>query len=531
MPAEATPDCKMAHRNSHGLTPAGIHLVRINNVRVVLSSAPIEALAAAGGFDALVSSDDTGLSMGGGVSRAIRLAAGEVIAEEARRLGPLKVGDVAVTSAGALPVRYVLHAVTVDWESSVRPSELTIRLAAENVFRRCELLAVRRLAMPSLGTGAADFTSNQSARLTIEALAKHSLNPTSIEEVVFSLPDTEARRAFSVFLEEALFSREYLGKFGAADSAGPSREGAPITAPGTATATGFFKKLLSRNRNSPSAAPPQAEGHLSAGPKHSRPLIGNRYVLLEELGRGGMAVVYLGWDIVLRQIVAIKTLTPGEHMDRPRIDGLRREAALQIGLVHHGIVRLFNFEPWDSTVGPYIIMEYVPWSSGERWMAEAGLSRLPPQAVLQVGVCLCEALAYAHSANVLHGDINPSNVFVDPAAETAKLADFGIARAVGGVERSALVTRLIGTPGYMAPEQMVVGARVGPRTDIYLLARTLADFVGATVSRNGDVELPDDAAMAASVAVLKRGLAPEPANRPSDAREFGRMLQDALAAA
>jgi len=90
------------------------------------------------------------------------------------------------------------------------------------------------------------------------------------------------------------------------------------------------------------------------------------------------------------------------------------------------------------------------------------------------------------NANVMHGDIKPSNVFVDPAGRAAKLADFGIARAVGGTERSALVTRLIGTPRYMAPEQKTVGALVGPRTDLYLLSRTLADFIGATVRRGTD---------------------------------------------
>jgi serine/threonine-protein kinase PknK len=154
----------------------------------------------------------------------------------------------------------------------------------------------------------------------------------------------------------------------------------------------------------------------------------------------------------------------------------------------------------------------------------------PLRAGLTVGICLCEALAYAHSANVLHGDIKPSNVFVDPAANAAKLADFGIARVVGGADRNALVTKLVGTPSYMAPEQKLLGAKVGPRTDLYLLSRTLADFIGASLNQRGEVELPDDVSLAATVAVLKRGLAPEPANRPEDARVFGRLLQDALVA-
>jgi O-acetyl-ADP-ribose deacetylase (regulator of RNase III) len=189
---------------SHGQTAIGTQHLRINNVGVLISSVPIEKLVRFIGFDALVSSDNTQLSMQGGVSRAIRIAGGEAIAKEARRLAPLKVGDVAVTSAGKLPARYVLHAVTVDWELLVRPGELTIRLAAENVFRRCEALGVRSLAMPALGIGAARFAADHSARLIVAALAKHAASPTIIKQVVFLLPDPEAFRAFSVFLQTAV---------------------------------------------------------------------------------------------------------------------------------------------------------------------------------------------------------------------------------------------------------------------------------------------------------------------------------------
>jgi serine/threonine protein kinase len=262
----------------------------------------------------------------------------------------------------------------------------------------------------------------------------------------------------------------------------------------------------------------------------SRPLVGNRYVLLEELGRGGMGIVYLAWDIVLRQTVAIKTLRPEHRLAADRAEALKREAALQIGLTHEGIVRLLNFEPSDATVGPYIIMEYLRWPSGNRWIAEAGLSGLPVRSVLEVGISLCDALSCAHAAAVLHGDIKPSNVFVDEAGARAKLADFGIAQVIGIREGAALVRRLVGTPAYMAPEQKVLGARVGPRTDIYLLARTLAEFIGVRRTSDGTLDFPDDVTLQPAVKMFTRGLMPAPEKRPSDAREFGLMLRDALAA-
>jgi hypothetical protein len=178
-------------------------------------------------------------------------------------VAPLKIGDVAVTSAGALPARYVLHAVTVDWESRVRPSDLTIRFVAENVFRRCELLAVRHVAVPALGMGAARFTADHSARLIVEALARHSLGPTTIERVTFSLPDPEALGAFALFLQHSEKERvrataadavriavaprllpEDTG-FAAATSSQPpaAKAGPPITSP-----TRLWQRLFSRNR-------------------------------------------------------------------------------------------------------------------------------------------------------------------------------------------------------------------------------------------------------------------------------------------
>ena len=531
----------------------------LGKVVVSVSALPIERLIAGSDSDAIVSSDDTQLSMTGSVSRTVRNQAGEEVVEEAQRLVPLKVGDVAVTSAGRLRARYIFHAVTADRQLGINPSELTIRVAARNIFRRCELLRVTRVVIPPLTDPAGLLSADVSARFIVGALAEHVNNPTVIRGVVLCLPDDSERKAFSVYLRSA---RQGLSSDTIFASAPPQAAlpGAGPTAPlketqtGTAfqtrTTVGTIPKVRLTDRIKQRLGVGKEQHSTSTGepaeptrPKEltevrdrrtlssdSRPLVSNRYVLLEELGRGGMGIVFLAWDIVLRQTFAIKTLQPEARLAPQYSEALKREAALQIRLVHEGIVRLLNFEPRDPRVGPYILMEYMTWPSGDRWVAEAGTSGLPVPSVLTVGIRLCDALAYAHSADVLHGDIKPSNIFVDPTGDWAKLADFGISRVIGGRERNALVTRLVGTPSYMAPEQKALGARVGPQTDIYLLSRTLLELLGGHVDDEHRPQLPGDSLLQPVASVLKHGMAPDPRNRPADAPGFARLLIEARAA-
>jgi O-acetyl-ADP-ribose deacetylase (regulator of RNase III) len=137
--------------------------------------------------DALVSSDDNHLTMGGGVSLAILKAGGEVIQREARKHIPLEIGSVAVTSAGRLPAKYIFHAVTIDYDDWIYASEESIRSATLRSMELADTLSVRRIAFPALGTGVAGFPFQLAAEVMTRTIADYLLGRTKIELVTLTL--------------------------------------------------------------------------------------------------------------------------------------------------------------------------------------------------------------------------------------------------------------------------------------------------------------------------------------------------------
>lgn len=252
-------------------------------------------------------------------------------------------------------------------------------------------------------------------------------------------------------------------------------------------------------------------------------MLARRYVLLEELGRGGFGVVHLSWDLVLRRVVAIKQL----RSDRALSELLRREAAIALELAHDCIVRTHHFEPETDDAPAFIVMEYVPWPTAERWLANSGDRLPPPDVVAELGLKVCDALEYAHSRQVLHLDLKPANLFVDVAAERMKLADFGLAR-VATREGRVLPESASGTPAYMAPEQRVNGARVTPATDCYQLGATLWDLLLGETPGSGCV-VPDaiDAARRRVLLAIRPTLAQESRDRPQTAAALRELLRQA----
>ncbi|HEX4487936.1 MAG TPA: serine/threonine-protein kinase [Terriglobales bacterium] len=196
-----------------------------------------------------------------------------------------------------------------------------------------------------------------------------------------------------------------------------------------------------------------------------------RYEILGEIGRGAMGVVYKARDPHIDRIVAIKTISlfdlePAD--EREYRERFQQEARTAGRLTHPGIVAIFDVGADPETNAPYIVMEYIAGSSLTSVLAD-DRGKLPLSPALRMVEEVAEALDYAHSEGVTHRDVKPANILLTPEGR-AKLADFGIAR----LDQSHLTLpgRLMGSPAYMAPEQMR-GEDVDGRSDLFALGVVL----------------------------------------------------------
>lgn len=202
------------------------------------------------------------------------------------------------------------------------------------------------------------------------------------------------------------------------------------------------------------------------------------YRLGRLLGSGHHGAVYLAEDLATGQAVALK-LVPLQAGDSAASQQFLRQATTAQGLKHPGIVAVHAAGVHGAT--GWLAMEPVPGTDLQRYAAPARL--LPEPVVLRVGARLAEALAHAHALGVVHRDIKPANVLVHWPGDIVKLADFGLARTADAqATRTGL---LLGSPGYMAPEQLA-GAVPDARTDLYALGVTLFQLLAGRLPFEGD---------------------------------------------
>jgi len=205
-------------------------------------------------------------------------------------------------------------------------------------------------------------------------------------------------------------------------------------------------------------------------------VVGERFEIEREVGRGGVGIVYRAFDRVSRSWVALKVIAiPG--VDAGEEARFYREGRVLAGLVHPAIVRLVAFGQLDEGQ-PYVAME---WLDGEDIAQRQKRSPLSVGQCLEVGAQIADALSAAHAAGIVHRDVKPSNVILvgSKAASAgplcAKLVDFGVASA-----EDAKLTRtgaIVGTPAYMAPEQARGDGEVSAAADLYGLGATLFEMI------------------------------------------------------
>src|SRR3712207_4815472 len=201
-----------------------------------------------------------------------------------------------------------------------------------------------------------------------------------------------------------------------------------------------------------------------------RTVQGDRYTLLEVLGGGGMARVYLAHDNVLDRDVALKVMREYFADDEGFVERFRREAKNAASLAHPNIVQVYD-QGRSEDGAYYIAMEYVAGGTLKDRILRDGA--IEPGAATGVGSQIADALQAAHEKGVIHRDIKPQNVLVTGTGDV-KVTDFGIARAASSPLTAT--SAVLGTAGYMSPEQ-AMGDPVGPQSDLYSLGVVLYEML------------------------------------------------------
>jgi serine/threonine protein kinase len=261
-----------------------------------------------------------------------------------------------------------------------------------------------------------------------------------------------------------------------------------------------------------------------------------RYHIVENLGEGGMAAVYKGFDNRLRRDVAIKVILRGFDQKDVFIKRFEREAMAVAQLTHPNIVRVIDYGTEDGV--PYLVMEYIPGGTLKDRMGKA----VPWREAAKMLIPVARALDYAHKENIIHRDIKPANILVTKSGDLM-LSDFGIAKTLDADNLTKLTgTGVgIGTPAYMAPEQGM-GRDIDQRVDIYSLGVVFyemitgrppyeADTPMAVMLKHISDPLPRPKSFVPDIPeqveqILFKALAKDPDHRFQDMGEFAQALEN-----
>jgi eukaryotic-like serine/threonine-protein kinase len=265
-------------------------------------------------------------------------------------------------------------------------------------------------------------------------------------------------------------------------------------------------------------------------------VLANRYRVQRLLGRGGMGAVYLCDDEVLGEMVALKVISSAWATDQAAMtERFKREAQAARKVSSPSVIRIHDLGEAPPRF-LYLSMEYFPGRTMSQVITQRGL--------VPIGDCkdylgqICDGLAAAHDVGVVHRDLKPANILIGERS-MVKIIDFGLAKATA-VEGLTATGALLGTPHYMAPEQ-VRGKAVDARTDIYSLGALAFHLLTGRPPFSGDNAIavgfahlsetpPSVRALRPDVPealelMIARALAKDPASRPSDARGFREALK------
>jgi len=224
-------------------------------------------------------------------------------------------------------------------------------------------------------------------------------------------------------------------------------------------------------------------------------MFAGRYLIIEELGRGGMGRVYRAIDKLIDDEIALKLIRPEIAAEKKTLERFSHELKTARKIVHKNVGRMYDLA--EDRGNHFITMEYVPGQDLKGLIRQTG--RLTISKALSLAKQICQGLGEAHRLGIVHRDLKPGNIMIDREGN-ARIMDFGIALSFTGDE-SKRVSGWVGTPDYMSPEQ-VEGQEVDQRSDIYALGillfemmtgrRPFADETPVTIALKQKNEIPPD---------------------------------------